>query len=131
MSTKSGLPSNQKQGNAKLSGPRAARAPEIIPTTAPATAPPTAPATAPPATPRKGGKRVPATKTQSTVYLLTDIMEEAKNAAYALLSTPAAPNGYSDLVNQAIEEKVAGLQDEFNQGKPFPPRGGALPTGPR
>ncbi len=124
--SKSGLPNNQK-----LSGPRPARAPEIIPTTEPD--PPVAPAGGEQrrgAPPRKGGKRVPGDKQQSTVYLITTVMEEAKNAAQALLSTPGAPNGYSDLVNQAIEEKVARLQEEFHRGKPFPPRFGELPRGP-
>jgi len=74
-------------------------------------------------------KRIPEGKVQFTVYVPTDTRAEARGAAKVLMAAVEGPNSLSELVAEAIEEKLERLRNEFNGGQPFAAVEGNLPTG--
>jgi len=98
------------------------------------TDPATAAATARALTPRpqraRSTKRIPEGKVQLTAYIPADVRAEARGAAKVLMGAVEGPNNLSELVAEAIEEKLERLRKEFNGGRPFEPAQGPLPSGP-
>ncbi len=94
----------------------------------------TDPATARALTPRpqraRSTKRIPEGKVQLTAYIPADVRAEARGAAKVLMGAVEGPNNLSELVAEAIEEKLERLRKEFNGGRPFEPAQGPLPSGP-
>lgn len=70
-------------------------------------------------------------KTKRTFYFYTETSERLLNAAEALMATPGAPRGPSDLAAEAVERYVDYLEFTFNDGQPFAQRSGPLQRGPR
>ncbi len=75
-------------------------------------------------------KRIPEGKVQLTAYIPVDVRAEARGAAKVLMGAVEGPNNLSELVAEAIEEKLERLRKEFNGGRPFEPAQGSLPSGP-
>jgi len=78
---------------------------------------------------KPGRKQVRADMIQLSVYVPRDLADAARNA---VIGTTAYADGYqrlSALVADALAEKLASLQDQFNDGAPFPQRADALPRG--
>src|SRR6266568_340508 len=78
---------------------------------------------------KPGRKQVRADMIQLSVYVPRDLADAARNA---VIATTAYPGGYrrlSALVADALAAKVTSLQDQFNDGAPFPQRADALPRG--
>ena len=75
-------------------------------------------------------KRIPEGKVQLTAYIPVDVRTEARGAAKVLMGAVEGPNNLSELVAEAIEEKLERLRKEFNGGRPFEPVQGPLPSGP-
>ncbi len=67
---------------------------------------------------------------QLTAYIPADVRAEARGAAKVLMGAVEGPNNLSELVAEAIEEKIERLREEFNGGRPFEPAQGPLPSGP-
>ncbi|HYU02394.1 MAG TPA: hypothetical protein VEL02_01000 [Jatrophihabitantaceae bacterium] len=78
---------------------------------------------------KPGRKQVPADLVQLSVYVPRDLADAARNAVVA---TTPYPDGYrrlSALVTDALAERLARLQDQFNDGAPSPERADALARG--
>lgn len=71
------------------------------------------------------------TKTKRTFYFYVETSERLLNAAEALMATPGAPRGPSDLAAEAVERYIDYLELTHNEGRPFPQRSGPLQRGPR
>ncbi|MBY3985604.1 hypothetical protein HQO84_01400 [Rhodococcus fascians] len=71
------------------------------------------------------------TKTKRTFYFYVETSERLLNAAEALMATPGAPRGPSDLAAEAVERYVDYLEATHNEGRPFAQRSGPLQRGPR
>ena len=66
--------------------------------------------------------RLGSDKVQLSIYVSRDIADAARNA---VIATTAYNRGYvslSELVAEAIAEKIAKLEKQFNNGRPFPAR---------
>lgn len=70
-------------------------------------------------------------KTKRTFYFYVETSERLLNAAEALMATPGAPRGPSDLAAEAVERYVDYLEATHNEGRPFAQRSGPLQRGPR
>jgi hypothetical protein len=70
-------------------------------------------------------------KTKRTFYFYVETSERLLNAAEALMATPGAPRGPSDLAAEAVERYVDYLEATHNDGRPFAQRSGPLQRGPR
>lgn len=70
-------------------------------------------------------------KTKRTFYFYVETSERLLNAAEALMATPGAPRGPSDLAAEAVERYVDYLEATHNGGQPFAQRSGPLQRGPR
>lgn len=70
-------------------------------------------------------------KTKRTFDFYVDTSERLLNAAEALMATPGAPRGPSDLAAEAVERYVDYLEATHNEGRPFAQRSGPLQRGPR
>ncbi|WP_308115835.1 hypothetical protein [Rhodococcus sp. BP-241] len=70
-------------------------------------------------------------KTKRTFYFYVETSERLLNAAEALMATPGAPRGPSDLAAEAVERYVDYLEATHNNGQPFAQRSGPLQRGPR
>lgn len=79
---------------------------------------------------RRSTKRVPEDKQQLSVYLPIETFAEVRGAAKRLMGLTEGPNTLSELVNEAIVEKLARLRRDLNGGDEFPPFLDKLPTGP-
>jgi len=62
-------------------------------------------------------------------YITTDVAEAARNAVVATTPHEGGYQSLSDLIEDAIREKVARLERKFNEGRPFPRRPRKLKTG--
>lgn len=71
---------------------------------------------------RRPGKRTRSDVEQVTVYLPHDIAEAARNAVIATTPYSRGYRGLSALVTDAVTEKIARLEKQFNNGAPFPQR---------
>lgn len=70
-------------------------------------------------------------KTRATFLIPEEILQEARNAV-AFLAGPPLHLTLAQLAEEALGEKLARLQKEFNQGRPFPEfkgRGRGRPIG--
>jgi hypothetical protein len=72
-----------------------------------------------------GGDRV-----QRPFRVARVVFERARSAVAALKGVPHAPQSLDALVSEALDEKVSRLEERFNDGEPFPPVEGVLPTTP-
>ncbi len=70
-------------------------------------------------------------KTKRTFYFYVETSERLLNAAEALMATPGAPRGPSDLAAEAVERYVDYLEATHNNSQPFAQRSGPLQRGPR
>jgi hypothetical protein len=78
---------------------------------------------------KAGRKQVPADMVQLSVYVPRDLADAARNAVIATTPYPGGYRRLSALVTDALAERLARLQDQFNDGAPFPQRADALPRG--
>ena len=78
---------------------------------------------------KPGRKHVPADLVQLSVYVPRDLADAARDAVIATASYPDGYRGLSALVTDAVAEKLARLQDQFNDGARFPQRAADLPRG--
>lgn len=76
-----------------------------------------------------GTKRIPTEKVQISVYVPTEVAEAARDAVIATTSYSRGYRSLSDLVAEAIAEKLARLERQFNNGRPFPGRSHELHAG--
>jgi hypothetical protein len=67
-------------------------------------------------------------KVRATFHVNEDTLDQAKNAVVMLMGPPLFLT-LSDLLDEALREKVVELQNAHNNGKPFPSRGGNLRGG--
>lgn len=68
-------------------------------------------------------------KVQLTVYVPEQVAEAARNAVVATSSYRRGYRSLSNLVADAISEKVGQLSKQFNNGNPFPIRATELRPG--
>jgi hypothetical protein len=93
---------------------------EDIPVAAPVATEAATSSGAPPSSrPAKG--RV-AGKEKLQPYVANDVAEAARNAWWHTRNQAQGYETFSDLIEDAIREKVAGMETEFNDGQPFPTR---------
>jgi len=78
---------------------------------------------------RRSSKRVPDGAEQLTVYVPREVANAARNAVVATTPYSRGYQALSALVADAISEKVARLEKQFNNGAPFPQRRGGLRRG--
>ena len=64
----------------------------------------------------------PASKTKHTIYLQRETGEALKDAVIALATTPGAPVGLSEFVDEAVLQHIDRMATAHNEGQPFPPR---------
>ncbi len=67
-------------------------------------------------------------KVRATFHVYDDTLDQAKNAVVTLMGPPLFLT-LSDLLDSAIRDKVVELQNQHNDGQPFPPRAGNLRGG--
>jgi hypothetical protein len=67
-------------------------------------------------------------KVRATFHVYEDTLDQAKNAVVMLMGPPLFLT-LSDLLDEALREKVVELQNAHNNGQPFPSRGGNLRGG--
>ncbi|MGA8114978.1 MAG: hypothetical protein WCA46_15030 [Actinocatenispora sp.] len=74
----------------------------------------------------------PDERTPRSFHLSRQVLERARAAAYWLSRTPdgAGPTTISELVEQALRLEVERLEQEHNDGEPFPAVVGRMRTGP-
>jgi hypothetical protein len=96
-----------------------------------ATAAAPAPDAAPAARPAGRGKRIASDKVQITAYIPRDVAEAARDAVIATTPYRNGYRGLSDLIADAVGEKVQRLSRQFNGSRPFPPRDVELRRGRR
>ncbi|MFW2243234.1 hypothetical protein ACVH9Z_11265 [Rhodococcus opacus] len=80
---------------------------------------------------KKTTKRVPADKKQVSVYINSAKVENGKNAIAAIGHIAGAPNSWSNLVDEALDQYLAVLERRYNSGEPFPPRNAEFVRGSR
>ena len=68
-------------------------------------------------------------KVRATFHVYEDTLDQAKNAVVTLMGPPLFLT-LSDLLDEALREKVVELQNAHNNGQPFPSRGGNLQQRP-
>lgn len=71
---------------------------------------------------RRPNRRVRSDVEPVTVYLPRQVAEAARDAVIATTPYARGYRGLSALVSDAVSEKLARLQKQFNNGQPFPPR---------
>lgn len=71
---------------------------------------------------RPSSKRVPLDTQQVTVYLPRELADAARNAVIATTPHSRGYQVFSELVADALQEKLARLEKQFNNGQPFPAR---------
>lgn len=74
-------------------------------------------------------KQIAASKVQISVYIESEVAEAARNAVIATTSYSKGYRSLSELVSEALAEKVGRLEKQFNNGRPFPPREHELRAG--
>lgn len=74
-------------------------------------------------------KRLAAGKVQITAYVPAEVAEAARDAVIATTSYRRGYRSLSDLVADALSDKVAQLSKQFNNGKEFPSRKADLRPG--
>ena len=74
----------------------------------------------------------PEERTPRSFHLSRQILERARAAAYWLSRRPgdAGPTTISELVESALRQEVERLEQEHNEGTPFPAVVGRMRTGP-
>ena len=69
-----------------------------------------------------------AAKVRATLYLTTDVLEEARNATVHLAGNPVRLT-LTKLADNALAAELKRLKDLHNDGKDFPPRSEDLKGG--
>jgi len=77
---------------------------------------------APPHKRDANSKRIAVGKVQITAYVPRDVAEAARDAVVATTPYRNGYRGLSELVTDAVAEKIERLQRQFNSARPFPPR---------
>ena len=67
-------------------------------------------------------------KVRATLYLSSDVLNEARNAAFHLAGYPARMT-LTKLANSALRNELARLKERYNAGQDFPERGEDLTGG--
>lgn len=60
-------------------------------------------------------------KVRATLYVSTDLLDEARNAAFHLAGYPARMT-LTKLVENALRAELSRLQEMYHGGREFPPR---------
>jgi hypothetical protein len=68
-----------------------------------------------------------APRPQMTAYIASDVQEAARAAVWWTRNQPEGYENLSDLLEDALLEKIARLEQQYNDGQPFPP----MPAGKR
>lgn len=77
----------------------------------------------------RSSKRLAQGKVQITAYVPAEIAESARDAVIATTSYRRGYRSLSDLVADAVADKVEQLAKQFNNGKQFPSRKANLRPG--
>ncbi|HEY2148431.1 MAG TPA: hypothetical protein VGH32_10865 [Pirellulales bacterium] len=67
-------------------------------------------------------------KVRATLYLSSDVIEQARNAAVHLAGFPARLT-LAKLADRALRAELQRLKDQYNNGLDFPPRDADLQGG--
>ena len=67
-------------------------------------------------------------KVRATLYLSSDVLDQARNAAVHLAGFPARLT-LAKLADRALRAELQRLKDQFNNGQDFPPREADLQGG--
>jgi hypothetical protein len=70
----------------------------------------------------------PETKVRATLYLSSDVLDQARNAAVYLAGYPARLT-LTRLAEDALRAELQRLKERYNQGRDFPPREAELRGG--
>jgi hypothetical protein len=73
-------------------------------------------------------KKLVSPKVRATLYLTTELLDEARNAAVFLAGYPARMT-LTRLVENAVREELRRLKERYNEGHEFPPRSEDLKGG--
>ncbi|HEY2883140.1 MAG TPA: hypothetical protein VGJ15_11920 [Pirellulales bacterium] len=73
-------------------------------------------------------RRLSSAKVRATLYLSTDVLEEARNATVYLAGYPARLT-LAKLADNALRAELARLKAVYNHGQEFPPRDADLQGG--
>ena len=70
----------------------------------------------------------PCSKVRATLYISTDVLDEARNAAVHLAGFPARLT-LAKLADNALRAELHRLKMQYNHGQSFPPRDADLQGG--
>jgi len=70
----------------------------------------------------------PTPKVRATLYLSSDLLDQARNAAVHLAGFPARLT-LAKLADNALRAELQRLKEQYNNGQEFPPRDGELHGG--
>lgn len=73
-------------------------------------------------------RRAPMEKIKASFYVSSALVDECRDAV-AFLAGPPLHLSLSQLVEEALREKLARLKEEFSDGQPFPPHRGKVRAG--
>jgi hypothetical protein len=76
--------------------------------------------------PKSSIREVP--KVRATLYLSSDVLDQARNAAVHLAGFPARLT-LAKLADSALRAELQRLKDQYNNGQDFPPRDADLQGG--